>query len=298
MIESDKYDKFIDLEIGAKDCKYSESILTDVEKRRMFLDLNSELKNYWNQMYHKGSPVPRKIVIQYSKHLVGDFKEMIPIYRHPVDVSPPSYEFTPIVEELRNRVEDSLGMERGELNHVLIQLYPDGESHISDHSDKTLDIRRGTPIINVSIGAVRKMKIKNKIKQIDGTRKSDRIELENGSVFVMGWETNRKFYHGINQDKREDKFKSDAELDFGGARISLTFRSIATFVDESGKLWGQGAKHRTNYDNQETPEEEELRMLKAFSAENRELDFDWDEYYGSGFDCINFKTLNQSASEL
>lgn len=189
-----------------------------------------------------------------------------------------------------------LGMVRGELNHVLIQLYTDGESHISDHSDKTLDIRRGTPIINVSIGAVRKMKIKNKIKEEDGTRKSERINLANGSVFVMGWDTNKKFYHGINQDKRMSNLKTDEELDFGGARISLTFRSIATFIDENGGLRGQGAAKTGNAAESaiESAEDEELRMLKAFSAENREVDFDWDEHYGAGFNCINFKTLNQN----
>jgi hypothetical protein len=38
---------------------------------------------------------------------------------------------------------------------------------------------------------------------------------------------------------------------------------------------------------------QELVMLKAFSAENRQPDFDWDAEYGSGFDCINLHILNK-----
>ena len=201
------------LEIGAGDCRYCDTILSDEETDHMFEKLNAELETSWSQMFHKGGAVPRKIVIQCEKSKTGEFSGMEPIYRHPVDEAPPTHSYTRIVKEIRNRIEDLLGFERGFLNHVLIQLYPDGESHISDHSDKTLDIKRGTPIINVSIEAVRKMKIKNKIKGDDGTRKSDRIELQNGSVFVMGWETNRRFYHGINQDKRMDTLKTQAELD-------------------------------------------------------------------------------------
>jgi alkylated DNA repair dioxygenase AlkB len=284
----------VELVIGAGDCRYCESILTDAERPRMFFDLNSELDSLWSQMLHKGGPVPRKIVIQCEAPKDGENAGLEPIYRHPVDVSPPVHRYTPLVEEIRDRVEDLLGFKRGSLNHVLIQLYPDGESHISDHSDKTLDIERGTPVINVSIGAVRKMKIKNKIKGDDGTRHSDRIELQNGSVFVMGWETNRKFYHGINQDKRMESLKSEAELDFGGARISLTFRNIATFIDSAGALHGQGAVRESNVESDETDEEEQLRMLKAFSAENREIDFDWDAHYGAGFRCINFEVLNDN----
>lgn len=34
-----------------------------------------------------------------------------------------------------------------ELNHVLIQKYRNGEDYISEHSDKTVDIVRGTSIV-------------------------------------------------------------------------------------------------------------------------------------------------------
>ena len=42
-----------------------------------------------------------------------------------------------------------------------------------------------------------------------------------------------------------------------------------------------------------TAEEEDcLKMLHAFSAENRDPTFDWEENYGKGFSSINMRTMN------
>jgi len=35
-------------------------------------------------------------------------------------------------------------------------------------------------------------------------------------------------------------------------------------------------------------------MLKAFSKENHDPDFDWNINYGNGFNAINFKILSQN----
>jgi hypothetical protein len=101
---------------------------------------------------------------------------------------------------------------------------------------------------------------------------------------VLGWNTNQKWLHSINQDKREDFLKSEDELVNNGERISFTFRTIATFIDKNDNIIGQGAPKGEKRDD-------ELDMLKAFSKENHELDFDWQKYYGNGFNAINFKLL-------
>jgi len=49
-----------------------------------------------------------------------------------------------------------------------------------------------------------------------------------------------------------------------GERISFTFRTIATFIDNNGKLSGQGAPNNNLIDNTKN---DELDMLKAFSRE-------------------------------
>lgn len=48
------------------------------------------------------------------------------------------------------------------VNHVLIQLYRTGKDAISEHSDKTIDVVRGSNIVNVSLGAQRVMTLKSK----------------------------------------------------------------------------------------------------------------------------------------
>ena len=53
---------------------------------------------------------------------------------------------------IRQRVEEIL---KHPVNHVLIQYYRSGNDYISEHSDKTIDVVRGSNIVNVSLGAER-----------------------------------------------------------------------------------------------------------------------------------------------
>jgi 2OG-Fe(II) oxygenase superfamily len=193
------------------------------------------------------------------------------------------------------------------VNHVLIQYYRTGKDYISEHSDKTIDVVRGSNIVNVSLGAQRVMTLRSKRdktpQEEQGTttsqspvaepprRTSQRIPLPHNSMFVMGPETNTKWLHGINHDNRPLKTKSDAERYQGGERISLTFRHIGTFLtaDES-KIYGQGARGKTK----ETAgavihgTKETSRLIQAFGEENHRSDFDWDQNYGQGFDVLHF----------
>ena len=82
-----------------------------------------------------------------------------PIYRHPADNSPPLRSWTRTVAIIREHVERVLGHP---VNHVLIQCYRSGSDYISEHSDKTLDVVRGTSIVNVSVGAQRQMILRRK----------------------------------------------------------------------------------------------------------------------------------------
>lgn len=121
-----------------------------------------------------------------------------------------------------------------------------GKDHISEHADKTLDIRRGTPVVNVSFGATRDMHIRDKrIRRKELlTRKKQyrkqRISLVHNSAFVMGWQTNMELTHAIPLDKRREGEKREDELMCGGERISITFRDVATYLREDGAIFGQG----------------------------------------------------------
>lgn len=249
----------------------------------------------WQKMYHLSGQVPRLVAVQGQPRPDG----AIPIYRHPADESPPFKPFTSTVDEVRMAVEKILGHP---LNHVLIQLYRDGQDRISEHSDKTLDIVRGSFICNVSLGAERVMVLRTKASASEpegGTepcRTTQRVPLPHKSLFVLGPKTNMRWLHGIRADKRPNETKSTEEQAFGGQRISLTFRHIGTFIDPvANTIWGQGAVSKTLDQARAVvhgdPTETE-RLIGAFGQENRATEFNWDAVYGGGFDVVNFMTTS------
>ncbi|PNH43720.1 hypothetical protein VD0004_g3794 [Verticillium dahliae] len=252
----------------------------------------------WQTMSHQGGEVPRKVAVQ---GLVAEDGSM-PVYRHPADESPPLFPFTKTVLEIKAVVEEKLGHP---LNHVLIQFYRDGNDYISEHSDKTLDIVKGSYIVNVSLGAERTMIFRTKRDAKDPSKKTDDIpegakrnttrkQLPHNSLCRMGLVTNMRWLHAIRQDKRAERDKTAPELAFAGGRISLTFRQIGTFLDRDGTLiWGQGATGKTRADahpvvNGQGPEA--VAMLRAFGTENHASEFDWDAHYGQGFDVLHMSS--------
>jgi alkylated DNA repair dioxygenase AlkB len=278
-----------------------------------FNEVNNEQS--WHIMNNKGSPVPRLVSTQGS--IIGDLE---PIYRHSSNQRPILNTWTPLVDEMRRVV-----IERTEIdfNHALIQLYRNGRDNISEHSDKTLDITRKTPICTLSLGAKRTLILRSKSN--DAERIVQKIPLPHNSLFILGSDTNRIYKHCIKECKRANKLMSAEELFCEGQRISLTFRSISTFYDKKTcTLYGQGAPKRSNVKSDSCIVKEEIqklssisavveaqsfllesavikdhsscesnivgilgenerRLINAFSAENKLSNFDWDLYYGEGF---------------
>jgi len=248
--------------------------------------LRKEVK--WNVMMHRGGEVPRLVAVEGGIAEDGSY----PIYRHPADSSPSLLPFSPIVSQIRTRVEQILNHP---VNHVLIQYYRTGKDYISEHSDKTIDVVRGSKIVNVSIGATRTMTMRTKKDGSQGeeqVRKTQKIPLPNNSMFVMGLNTNAKWLHSIRHDNRPFNTKSVEEQYMNGERISLTFRRIGTFLSEDGKkIWGQGAKGKTKEEAQDVlvgAEQEVESLIEKFGRENHQSDFDWDEAYGEGSNVLHF----------
>ncbi|KAM7187022.1 alpha-ketoglutarate-dependent dioxygenase alkB 2, partial [Rhypophila sp. PSN 637] len=265
----------------------------------------------WAGMSRMGGEVPRRIAVQGEVDDQGN----MPVYRHPADESPPLLPFSPTVKAIKQEVEKHLGHP---LNHVLIQHYRSGNDYISEHSDKTLDIVPGSFIANVSLGAERTMVFRTKrppkldttVSPNDnlndkstpqGPRKTERAPLPHNSLCRMGLQTNKRWLHAIRQDKRLDKEKSQQELSHSGQRISLTFRQIGTFLDNTQtKIWGQGAVSKSQsspghvLNGQEHPET--VKMLQAFGAENNNPDFDWSEKYGTGFNVLHMGSPKRFSS--
>ncbi|KAL8635999.1 MAG: hypothetical protein Q9228_006561 [Teloschistes exilis] len=275
--------------IGAGDSSIVHNVLKHEFAKEAFTGLKTEVK--WQAMYHRSGQVPRLVAVQGEKGKDGG----IPIYRHPADESPPLLPFTPYVEKIRRELERQLGQP---FNHALIQLYRDGIDHISEHSDKTLDIVRHSAIVNMSIGAQRVMTLRtkksNRTSDLDSpgaSRQTQRITMPHNSIFILGPETNMQWLHGVRADKRPLQQKSEEERSFGGERVSLTFRQIGTFVDANNKrIWGQGAREKTKSSAGSIRAgdcEEMEAMVMAFGKENHQSEFDWEAQYGKGFDVIN-----------
>lgn len=195
----------------------------------------------------------------------------VPIYRYPVDELLPVTEFTPTVARIRDRLEDVLGPGLG-LNHVLVQLYRDGEDHITPHADKTLDIARDSCVFNYSLGASRQMVFGKKVPWGQNDREDAKIWLVDDSALVLGPQTNREFVHSI--PKRRGRLV--------GERISLTFRNIATFLSGDGtRLLGQGAGPTGEMLLDDSIESRKA-LIYSFSLDNKCADFDWAKHYGLG----------------
>jgi len=240
-----------------------------------FETIKNEIK--WETMFSQGQPVPRLVSLQ------GNLDNgLIPLYRHPVDKQPTINQFSPKVNEISKELSKVL---KQDFNHVLIQYYRNGNDNIGQHSDKTLDIKHNTNIVNLSLGATRTIKFKHKN---DSTKKF-KINLTNNSVLILGPIANKNYLHYIDKDKRDLKFKTKDETDFNGERISLTFRTINTFLTPDNKIIGQGAKK--GFEIIDNSPDEKLRLLKSFSIENKTNDFNWEEIYGLGFNCIDLEGL-------
>ena len=225
-------------------------LVSGLMNESLFEALNTEIK--WHQVTHKGGQVPRLMAIQSTQE-----EGFRPIYRHPMDTEPSPTDWTLTVSKIKHKIENEFGLS---LNHCLCQLYRDGSDRIGQHSDKTLDITPGSLVCNYSAGSTRKMRFTNKLKNNTNVF----VDLEDDSVLLMGLETNQKYMHEIKTQVN------------AAPRISLTFRSISTFYDGQ-TIKGQGASSTKRDDLNE--------LLKVFSNENKNPDFEWNEYKG-GFNHI------------
>ena len=245
-------------------------------------------------MHHIGGEVPRLVCVQGDVDTDGSK----PVYRHPSDRSLPLEPMSDTVEAIRRKVQVAVGHP---LNHVLIQLYRRPQDYISEHSDKTLDIKWGSNIVNVSFGAERTMRLRTKRTILasgvptmqDLRRTKQLIPMPDGSVFIMGPKTNAKWLHGIMADKRREVERSQGERAYGGERISLTFRWIDTFLDKEERLiWGQGAKGKTYEESQTVINSNHLEsegLLQAFGRENQSSEYCWHDIYGVGSNVLHFR---------
>jgi alkylated DNA repair dioxygenase AlkB len=78
-------------------------------------------------------------------------------------------------------------------NSVGLNFYRDGRDSVAPHNDHLYEIVTGHPIALISLGATRRMTIRSKAKP----RRVFDIDLEEGSLLVMSYETQLHYDHGI-----------------------------------------------------------------------------------------------------
>ena len=113
--------------------------------------------------------------------------------------------FTEELIRLKSIVEEKTG---ATFNSCLLNLYHDGDEGMGWHSDSESSLVHNAPITALSFGAERKMLFKNK-----ASKENVSVFLENGSLLLMGKDSQTNWLHSIPKTKKVSK-----------PRISLTFR--------------------------------------------------------------------------
>lgn len=115
----------------------------------------------------------------------------------------------PLPSELRDVKERAEALLHAAFNAVSVQYYRDGGDSVAWHSDHTEDLVERPYVALVSLGAVREMQIRSKMKP----RRSFSVDLEAGSLLVMGGLAQEQWEHHIPKVARPI-----------GARISIALR--------------------------------------------------------------------------
>ena len=94
-------------------------------------------------------------------------------------------------------------------NRIGLNYYRDGNDSVAPHNDRLADLVRGEPILLLSLGATRRMTIREK----QPPRGVIHVDLAAGSLLAMDYATQLHYDHGIPKTR-----------DVVGPRISLAFR--------------------------------------------------------------------------
>ena len=146
-------------------------------------------------MYDKAMDYPRLFVVMTEENLKSDQYSLKKI------------NYTKEVLYLKEKIEKETN---SKFNFVLIQLYRNGDDHISFHSDREV-IPGNSIIASLSFGETRRFVMKN----IKNENIKKEFDLINGSLITMEGETQIFWKHSIPKQK---KVKNP--------RINLTFRIV------------------------------------------------------------------------
>ena len=114
----------------------------------------------------------------------------------------------PALAALRDRLQGELGRP---FNSVLANRYRDGRDAMGWHSDNEPELGAEPLIASLSLGAVRRFVLRRR----DDPARKLALDLEPGSLLLMGGDTQRCWKHALPRTARRV-----------GERINLTFRQV------------------------------------------------------------------------
>ena len=167
---------------------YTPDFVSEYEAEHWFRELRRvvEWKAERRVMYDRELDVPRLT----SRYRLDSPDEFLP----------------PCLRQAARRVVDALGVP---FTSVGLNLYRSGQDSVAPHNDHLYELARGQPIALLSLGATRRMTIRAK----EPPRRAFHMDLDRGSLFVMSYDTQIHYDHGIPKS-----------TDPVGERISLAFR--------------------------------------------------------------------------
>jgi alkylated DNA repair dioxygenase AlkB len=115
--------------------------------------------------------------------------------------------FTKELKQIKDIIELKLSIQ---LNSVLINLYRDGNDSNGWHADNEPELGRNPIIASLSFGATRRFDLRHST-----TKEKLSLELESGSLLIMGGELQHHWKHQLAKTKKVN-----------APRINLTFRYL------------------------------------------------------------------------
>eukprot|EP01006_Ploeotia_vitrea_P053373 TRINITY_DN67781_c4_g3_i1.p1 TRINITY_DN67781_c4_g3~~TRINITY_DN67781_c4_g3_i1.p1 ORF type:complete len:315 (+),score=53.99 TRINITY_DN67781_c4_g3_i1:114-1058(+) len=227
-------------DLAAGDTFYIAKFLKARDLDQLFSDVlkesNFQVMFHFSEGGQDATPIPRLVTAQTMKG-----KCRAPIYRMPGcnQKNIPTTPWTPTVSAICDKASERIGQD---LNHCVVTLFRDQDDSLGFHQDKLLDLNEGSLILSISLGQARPIVFSSN----DG-RRTHRVLLQPGSLLAIGPQTNKQWKHAIPKVREQV-----------GPRVSLSVRSISTFMDQhTGAILGKGQEFQdknypftTNHDDE------------------------------------------------
>jgi alkylated DNA repair dioxygenase AlkB len=181
----------------------SDRVVADDERGRVIYTARFVDRRVADGWFHE---LRRSVEWHAERRMMYDREVDVPRLTAHFRLDAPSSHVPAAIVQAAGRVVEAID---ASFNSVGLNLYRDGRDSVAPHNDHLDEIRKGSPIALLSLGAVRRMIIRAK----EEPRRAIHVALEPGSLLVMDYRTQLHFTHGV--PKTSDPV---------GERISLAFR--------------------------------------------------------------------------